>query len=77
MECHGKCQVSKEMNDTPQSFSFSSLGLDFHFEILQTIPSLKHQIQYVLDFQIPKQLLSFWTQVLICIPDPPPDFNFN
>ena len=77
MECHGKCQISKDMNEASQSFSFSSLGLDFHFIPLQNFPTLTAHLKKALDFQVPKQPVSFWTKVLICVPDPPPNFNFN
>lgn len=78
MECHGKCQVSKELQDTSPSFSLSNLGFDFHFIHVQHVSGLAQQvILYASDSQASKQTVLFWKKILLNVPTPPPNFNFS
>ena len=78
MECHGKCQVSKELQDTSPSFSLSNLGFDFHFIHVQQVSGLgKRVILFASDLQAFKQAVPFWQRILLSVPNPPPNFNFS
>ncbi|MBH1959962.1 MAG: hypothetical protein I8H68_07605 [Flavobacteriia bacterium] len=78
MECHGKCQVSKELQDISPSFSLSNLGFDFQFILAQDVPVLSKQIMlHTPDSKISTPDAPFWQRILLSVPNPPPNFNFS
>lgn len=76
LECHGKCQVTKDIQKDSKSFSFSNLGFDFHFEVSENIPTPKKPIHQSLAQKVSNDRLLLWNEIPIGVPDPPPNFKF-
>jgi hypothetical protein len=76
MECHGKCQITKDAQKNPESLSFNHFSFDFY--PLEGIKlSVPHR-GFVTEIAAVRHTFIRWRAVSLNVPNPPPNcWNLN